>query len=155
MCKLIFSLFFQGGDTDFSWGPFQLDPSTGYVRLRQALQGGLSVYNLVVEARDDGSCCPDAPGMYCIYKFMSSLPLYLNSLVDNLCNKPTFIKCSLKLIFFLKGVPHTTRGKMIVDFIGVNRPPQFGDCRQYSPTLRENQGEGATVLEVMFISCRI
>ncbi len=44
--------------------------------------------------------------------------------------------------------PHRTRGTVVVDFIGVNRPPQFEQCQNYKPTLIENQGEGATVLEV-------
>ena len=52
-----------GGESDFTSGPFRLDSATGHVTLRENLPGGLSVLTLEVEARDDGSCCPDAPGM--------------------------------------------------------------------------------------------
>ena len=53
-----------GGESDFRSGYFRLNSATGHVTLGEDLPGGLNVLTLEVEARDDGSCCPDAPGMY-------------------------------------------------------------------------------------------
>ena len=62
-----------GGDSEFTWGPFQLNSATGHVKLRETLRGGLNVFTLEVEARDDGSCCPDAPGMCDTLKYIGRL----------------------------------------------------------------------------------
>ena len=46
------------------------------------------------------------------------------------------------------GVNRPSKGYVVVDFIGVNRPPQFPECTQIQAQLLEGESENTGVVNV-------
>uniref|UniRef100_A0A914XSI8 Cadherin domain-containing protein n=1 Tax=Plectus sambesii TaxID=2011161 RepID=A0A914XSI8_9BILA len=74
---------------------FEIDKDTGLIKLRMGTkpedlsQNGMHVYNLTVQAKDDGSCCDTASTV--IHKEIATV---LIGIADVNNNKPEFHKCS-------------------------------------------------------------